>query len=330
MSKKLLCPICEKHCSSLNEEKDSSGRSYASFSCSYVRRLLLIDQRLLGLDGPTAQAYYTLLIYDALSNRNGDIRYPLYSIGPVNYETNPRYVYVDLSNVPIWRGSHLEKMDDVLMNICRIYGEGVFRLDTMMGMRAVLSIDEKEAKSMESSLVNFDYIAPAKNPERPGDYIISKEGWLRIRDLYKKQTDRTCFIAISFDKKTRRIRKILCDIIRETGFEPILINEFEHNNQIVPEIEKRIQRCRFVIMDCTLPNNGAYYEAGMATGLGKELIICCREKEFHDDNLRPHFDVRQRSMIIWKNQKELKEKLTNRIVCTIEGARDPTKSQPPL
>ena len=329
MAKKLLCPICEKHCP-IFEQDHYKNITFITFFCERINRLIWIDQQLLKLDVSVAQLYYTIIVDDLLSRRYKDGRRLYYSLQSINSEENTFNIFINPATLPFWSNDHLEKMDHALMNIYRMFDEKKFRLDSLTGMRTILCFDEESRVSMENSLLDFDYIVPADSPGEPGDYIISREGWHRIKELREKETDMTCFIAISFDKKTSRIRRTLCEIIRETGFEPVLINEVEHNNQIVPEIEKRIQRCRFMIMDCTVPNNGAYYEAGMATGLGKELIICCREKEFHDNSLRPHFDVRQRSMIIWKNQKELREKLTSRIVCTVEGARDPTKSQPRL
>ena len=78
-------------------------------------------------------------------------------------------------------------------------------------------------------------------------------------------------------------------------------------------------------MDCSFPNYGAYYEAGIAAGCGKEVIITCSDDKFHDENNRPHFDIAQQSMVIWKDYDELKDKLINRIINTIEGATNPDK-----
>ena len=174
---------------------------------------------------------------------------------------------------------------------------------------------------MASSLLDFGYITESTLKNQSGRYIISKEGWKRIGELRRHHTDRTGFVAIAFREETNEIRDVLKESITKCGFKPIVIDEVEHNNQIVPEIEKNIQRCRFLVMDCSVPNMGAYYEAGMAAGFGKEVIICCSEESFQDENIRPHFDVRQKSMIIWKNLDDLKNRLVKRILCTVEGAQ---------
>lgn len=65
-------------------------------------------------------------------------------------------------------------------------------------------------------------------------------------------------------------------------------------------------------MDITYPNYEAYYEAGYAEALGKEVIICCR-----DVNFKPHFDIAQKSAIVWKDEDDLEERLYRRIEATV-------------
>ena len=40
--------------------------------------------------------------------------------------------------------------------------------------------------------------------------------------------------------------------------------------------------------------------------LGKEVMSCCREKEFHGAH-KPHFDIAQKSAIVWKDEKDLED-----------------------
>ncbi len=61
---------------------------------------------------------------------------------------------------------------------------------------------------------------------------------------------------------------------------------------------------------------GAYYEAGYAEALGKEVIICCREDIFNGDK-KPHFDIAQKSSIVWKDEEDLENRLYKRIEATV-------------
>ena len=54
-------------------------------------------------------------------------------------------------------------------------------------------------------------------------------------------------------------------------------------------------------------------------GRGKQVIVCCRKKEFEskEKNQRPHFDIQQKSVVVWKDEDDLKERLKRRIDATI-------------
>jgi nucleoside 2-deoxyribosyltransferase len=168
-------------------------------------------------------------------------------------------------------------------------------------------------------MVDLNYLS--KKDDLQYCYFISANGWKKVEELRKKQQEvNQGFIAISFRDETKPIREAFREAINSTGFATQCIDEKEHNNQIVPEIFYEIQRSKFVVVDVTYPNYGAYYEAGYAQGLGKEVIVCCRETEFYNisgEYIRPHFDISQKSMIIWKNADDLISRLEKRIKATV-------------
>ena len=149
---------------------------------------------------------------------------------------------------------------------------------------------------------------------------ISAKGWQRIEDIQKKNLNqRHGFIAMAFREETESIRNRFREAIQNCGYKAMAIDEKEHNNQIVPEIFYEIDNSKFLVMDATYPNYGAYYEAGYALGRGKEVIICCSKKSFDDPTkIRPHFDIQQKSMIIWNTEAELVSRLEKRIKATID------------
>lgn len=150
-------------------------------------------------------------------------------------------------------------------------------------------------------------------------YTITAEGWKKIDELKKKNLIRKqAFIAMQFGDKTKSIRESFRKAISESGYSVKIIDEKEHNNQIVPEIFFEIEQSLFVVVDVTYPNLGAYYEAGYAQGLGKEVIVCCRKDNFDNQDTRPHFDIAQKSMIIWTDSEDLVSRLKRRIEATIK------------
>lgn len=95
----------------------------------------------------------------------------------------------------------------------------------------------------------------------------------------------------------------------------LTVDEEQHNEYITDKIISEIKTSKFVIVDLTHNNLGAYWEAGFAKGLGKQVIYICNKQWL--DNNRIHFDITQINRIEWSNLEELKIKLIDRIKATI-------------
>ena len=86
----------------------------------------------------------------------------------------------------------------------------------------------------------------------------------------------------------------------------------QHNDFITPELLKHIKNSKFVVVDLTHQNNGAYFEEGYAMGLGKPVIQLCRI------GMNLHFDVAQKNTIMWDTESDIPQRLKNRIIATID------------
>ena len=93
---------------------------------------------------------------------------------------------------------------------------------------------------------------------------------------------------------------------------PIFIDEVQHNDFITPELLKHIKNSKFVVVDLTHQNNGAYFEEGYAMGIGKPVIQLCRT------DVTLHFDIAQKNTIMWDTESDIPQRLTNRIIATID------------
>jgi nucleoside 2-deoxyribosyltransferase len=83
--------------------------------------------------------------------------------------------------------------------------------------------------------------------------------------------------------------------VADTGFElRIVTQKAGHIDAIV---EDEIRRCRFLVADLSNANAGAYWEAGLAQGLGKPVIYICRE------GIQTHFDTDHRQTVRWELNK---------------------------
>ena len=190
------------------------------------------------------------------------------------------------------------------------------------------SLDDND-KSIQIEYI-FDYISGEKYFDFTGSFdearkIANYRFWLtpkalaRVDKLQKDiNNNKDVFVAMAFNDDTKPTREAIRAGIKGAKFSDKFIDEIIHNQQIVPYMMRLIRDCRFLIMDITEPNYGAYYEAGYALGLGKEVIITCRKDIFNKKDyasdlerraLKPHFDIVQRQILVWENEDDLSAKL---------------------
>ncbi len=163
---------------------------------------------------------------------------------------------------------------------------------------------------------------------------LTPKGLAQVYYLQKTHmANKEVFVAMSFHKSANDIRKAIKQGIENARYSSLLMDEVVHNHQIVPEMLRLIKETRFMIMDITQPNFGAYYEAGYAQGLGKEVIITCSkevwDKKDFSCNLdkscyykeianKPHFDIAQKQVLVWKDYKDLTKQLAEWIKLIID------------
>ncbi len=134
------------------------------------------------------------------------------------------------------------------------------------------------------------------------------EGWQRYEELKRgKASGKTAFLAMSFKEEHREDQDFIIEtfkpVVAETGFRLQDIRENPEAGLIDNHIRVAIRMARFVIADLTHSNQGAYWEAGYAEGLGKPVIYSCREDVFNDPTKRPHFDTNYCQTVVWDHDK---------------------------
>jgi len=109
------------------------------------------------------------------------------------------------------------------------------------------------------------------------------------------------------------------------GFELRLLYDGQPAGLIDDQLRVRLRTSRFVIADLTHANNGAYWEAGFAEGLGRPVIYTCRKKEWNefdeDGRRKVHFDTNHLVTIIWDpaDLADATKRLTATIRATLPG-----------
>lgn len=142
---------------------------------------------------------------------------------------------------------------------------------------------------------------------------LTPQGYSKVAILQKNTAyGKSVLVAMKFGKETKKLREAIRSGIINAGHVAVFIDEVQHNDFITPELLKHIRDSKFVVVDLTHKNNGAYFEEGYAMGLGKQVIQLCKS------GVKLHFDIAQKNTIMWNEEDEIPEKLYNRIKATID------------
>ncbi len=87
------------------------------------------------------------------------------------------------------------------------------------------------------------------------------------------------------------------------GFELLRLDEEPVAGPIDERLRVEIRRSAFLVADLSCANQGAYWEAGFAEGLGKPVIYSCEQSVWDDPKTKPHFDTNHLHTIIWAREE---------------------------
>ena len=102
-----------------------------------------------------------------------------------------------------------------------------------------------------------------------------------------------------------------------------MLTDGQPAGSIDDQLRVALRTSRFVIADLTRDNNGAYWEAGFAEGLGRPVIYTCRKNEWDQrdqpSELKVHFDTNHHLTVIWdpENLQDAATRLTATIRNTL-------------
>ncbi|MFZ2538095.1 MAG: hypothetical protein WAX04_04265 [Oscillospiraceae bacterium] len=212
-----------------------------------------------------------------------------------------------------------ERIDRILLNLARLSRYSGYWFSISTSDYPVFFCDSQETDALMfivSYLVN-EGLLESKNKAIvfQSNYRLTPKGWSRINEIERQGLQsNTAFVAMWFDPSmVPAWENGFYKAIDANGFNPIRIDQIEHNNDITDEILADIKHSKFVVCDFTGQRGGVYFEAGYALGLGKPVIWTCKKDDFENC----HFDTEHRNHIIWETDEELFSKLNNRIRATI-------------
>lgn len=155
---------------------------------------------------------------------------------------------------------------------------------------------------------------------------LKMDGWDYYENLKRAKVDsRVAFMAMRFGDEQLKwmVNEYFKPAVSHAGFELRLLMESQPAGLIDDQLRVRLRNSRFVVADLTHGNNGAYWEAGFAEGLGRPVIYTCRKKEWDevDENgkRKVHFDTNHLATVIWdlENPSTAADHLTAMIRATL-------------
>lgn len=158
--------------------------------------------------------------------------------------------------------------------------------------------------------------------EEPTKISLSLEGWKQYEAERRGQlSGQDGFLAMKFGEPELEefVRSVLKPTVEE-AFDCRLhdMRDVERAGVIDNIMRIQIRDARFVIVELTHDNHGAYWEAGFAEGLRKPVIYICEEGKF--ERLKTHFDTNHCTTVTWTSDKP--DRFKDRLVATLRRSLD--------
>ena len=132
------------------------------------------------------------------------------------------------------------------------------------------------------------------------------------------------FIAMQFNDPD--LESFVRDVVKpavkkDIGYDLVDMRDVPEAGIIDNIMRVRIRDAKFVIADLTHGNNGAYWEAGYAEGLGKPVIYICEKKKFESKN-GTHFDTNHCTTVVWSKSRDKDEDFRQKLTATLRHSLD--------
>lgn len=188
----------------------------------------------------------------------------------------------------------------------RVAASGVPVSNLPLSFHAVIgSPNRNSAMSIARQLLHAGLIkaVEAGDMQSPDEIIqvdLTLSGWGQYEAEQQGQLSGNYgFIALKFGDEV--LDPFVADVIKlavaTLGFELIDMRDAAEAGIIDNVMRARIRDAAFVLVDLTHANEGAYWEAGYAEGLGKPVLYLCKSDVFEQQGT--HFDTNHCTTILW-------------------------------
>ena len=319
MNDSVDCPICRMKC---NGARKVAAKDVTEYDCPQCGDYSITYQAATNIESAEMSKQDRAKVAAYLRERTlrGDSRIRILSQQFPEWEFDTPVVTTDEIINDRFPCTVSERLDRALKNL--------HRLSAHLGDEIVLDLDVDRPLLFAEHKDSFNFLAETLqeagwvklNPtfEASGGITLTARGLNRIAELEQNIVGKEsiqAFVAMWFDSS---LDKAWEDGFEKScyaagGYKALRMDLKEHNQKICDAIIAEIRKSRFLVADFTGHRGGVYFEAGYALGLGIPVIWTCHE----DDLEKTHFDTRQYNHVVWKDEKDLFEKLKRRIEATV-------------
>lgn len=170
---------------------------------------------------------------------------------------------------------------------------------TMMGAWLGIAIGS-DSRGLAWLLKQSEVQRYVEHTDGSGRMRLKYQGWQKFAELQNvRANSRVAFMAMKFgDEAVDQAFEIsFRPAVAAAGFELRRLVDGQSAGCIDDQLRVALRTSRFVIADLSNGNQGAYWEAGFAEGLGKPVIYTCEAKVWEEE--KTHFDTNHLVTVIW-------------------------------
>ncbi len=312
------CPICQ---SASNIKYEDNDKSITNVDCKSCGKFELTNSALIMFQRSVVKDKVLSLSFTIRQNQTSKQSFKIDTVMMrklLSTPFNSLKPFEQANKLLLWIGNNVGKPN----------GETNIELKNLLSV--IGSSDEDGLKYVAYYLkdqgyiknINFSYSTQDGAGYPPEDLLTAQmtfKGWAKFEELERTNKDsKLVFMAMKYgdDELELIYKRNIKKALDSTGFEIRKLEDEKRAGLIDDKLRVEIRRSKFLIADLTHDNNGAYWEAGYAEGLGMPVIYICKKEKFKKK--KTHFDTNHHLTVIWdkENLTEFEEELKATIRAT--------------
>jgi hypothetical protein len=309
------CPVCRV--TQLNDFKEDPQNDRTLFDCDLCGQFFIVEDLLISLEAQYVKvAHGPAKLSHAVRRMQKTMKRPTLHWDNVRSILNASLPSVreQINNLVTYFAEELDGPGR-RTHLFPVKHQGIVGSSSVEGFALVVF------SAFQEGLLNGSH-SRVLELEGRGAYALSAKGWEYYEKLQREGFNtRKAFMAMKFGDPDldQMLHEVFRPAVEATGFSLRKLDDEPKAGLIDDRMNVEIRTSRFVIADLTHGNNGAYWEAGFAEGLGRPVIYTCEKKKFEE--VRTHFDTNHRTTVIWDldDKSGTMEKLKATIRATLPG-----------